>query len=245
MPYRVKLQNFEGPLDLLLFLIKKNEVNIYDIPIAEITRQYLEYLEIISLLDLESASDFIYLAATLIRIKAKMLLPKPPGEDEEEEEDPRLELVQRLLEYKRFKDLTPYLAENETIQRDYYPRHYFDLEIPDEDEPVDYSLTNVSLFQLMEVFKKVLEKAPKPTFHRVEILPITLEEQIEQVLDYLKAGAPLLFRDLIIDLSQRRAEAPLRLLIIVTFIAILELFKRDQILFRQQIPFGDIWIQKK
>ena len=99
MPYRVQLQNFEGPLDLLLFLIRKNEVEIYDIPVADITQQYLEYLTMIELLDLDNASEFVLMAATLIRIKAQMLLPKPELEDDEEAEDPREELVRRLLEY--------------------------------------------------------------------------------------------------------------------------------------------------
>jgi len=105
MPYRVQLQNFEGPLDLLLFLIKKNEVEIYDIPVADITQQYLEYLTMIELLDLDNAGEFVLMAATLIRIKAQMLLPKPELEDDEEAEDPREELVRRLLEYQRYKEV--------------------------------------------------------------------------------------------------------------------------------------------
>jgi len=121
MAYRVKLQNFEGPLDLLLFLIKKNEVDIYDIPIADITSQYLEYVEIIKLLDLESAGEFILLAATLIRIKAKMLLPRPQSDEEEEIIDPRMELVTRLLEYKKFKELAFKMSEIEEEQSKFLP----------------------------------------------------------------------------------------------------------------------------
>lgn len=238
MAYRVKLQNFEGPLDLLLFLIRKNEVDIYDIPIALITHQYLEYVELIKLLDLDSASEYIYLAATLIRIKAKMLLPKPETEDEEEE-DPRMELVQRLLEYKRFKDLTPFLAEQESTQRNFFSRKYFKFDLQEDEEPedVENSLNNVSLFQLMEVFKKILEKAPEPTFHRVEVISVTLEEQIEYVKGLLETQNPLLFADIMRDLLDRIS-------IIVTLIAILELHKRNQLLIKQLVPFGDIWIQK-
>ncbi|MCI0447359.1 segregation/condensation protein A, partial [bacterium] len=125
MPYRVKLEAFEGPLDLLLFLIKKSEVDIYDIPIADITQQYLEYLEIITQLDLEGAGDFILVAATLIRIKAQMLLPKPPLEEGEEEEDPRAELVRRLLEYQRFKEVAVQMSDLENHQRLLFPRAFF------------------------------------------------------------------------------------------------------------------------
>src|SRR5512136_2432208 len=129
MAYKVKLESFEGPLDLLLFLIKKNEVDIYNIPVATITQQYLEYLEIIQLLDLESASDFIFMAATLMRIKAQMLLPKPSIDEEDEAvEDPRRELVYRLLEYKRFKDAAMGLAEKEDQARQLYPRGTFAIE---------------------------------------------------------------------------------------------------------------------
>ena len=120
MPYRVQLDEFEGPLDLLLFLIKKNEVEIYDIPIAEITKQYLEYVALLEIMDLENAGEFVLMAATLIRIKAQMLLPKPELEDEEVE-DPREELVQRLLEYQRYKEVAGNLSDFEFKQRDYYP----------------------------------------------------------------------------------------------------------------------------
>jgi len=121
MTYKVKLDTFEGPLDLLLFLIKKNEVDIYDIPVSKITQQFLEYLDIIKLLDIEFASDFILLASTLLRIKAQMLLPKPSiEEDEEVVEDPRQELVYRLLEYKRFKDVAENLSEKEEFARTLY-----------------------------------------------------------------------------------------------------------------------------
>ncbi|MCK5738699.1 segregation/condensation protein A [bacterium] len=239
MPYRVRLQNFEGPMDLLLFLIHKNEVDLLDIPVALITRQFLEYVELIKLVDLESASDFILLAATLIRIKAKMLLPKPETEDDEEEEDPRFELIQRLLEYKRFKDITPELAEREMLQRDYFSRNYFKFE--DEEEPeevVEESLNDVSLFKLMEIFKLALEKAPKLTFHRVEMLNVTLEEQVIFLQSCLKEKSQILFADVMTQLEGK-------IMIIVTFIAILELVRRDEILVKQMQTFGDIWIQKK
>ncbi|MCI0515089.1 segregation/condensation protein A [candidate division KSB1 bacterium] len=238
MSYRVRLQNFEGPLDLLLFLIKKNEVDIYNIPIALITKQFLEYLELITTLDLEGASEFIYLAATLIRIKAQMLLPRDDNGEDEDEEDPRMELVQRLLEYKRFKDVTPNLAEHERTQRDYYGRTYFKFDIADIDETLDDSLTDVTLFQLMEVFRRTLENAPKTTFHRVEIDPVTVEEQIDYIVNMLEAKRHVLFSDIMANLKER-------LIIIVTFLAILELIRREKILIKQAAPFEEIWIQIK
>ncbi len=238
MSYRVRLQNFEGPLDLLLFLIKKNEVDIYNIPIAFITKQYLEYLELITIMDLESASEFIYLAATLIRIKVQMLLPRTENGEEEDEEDPRMELVQRLLEYKRFKDVTPNFAERERLQRDYYGRTYFKFDIADIDETLDDSLTDVTLFQLMEVFRRTLENAPKTTFHRVEIDPVTVEEQINFIINMLEARRHVLFSEVMASLNER-------LIIIVTFLAILELIRRDKILIKQAAPFEEIWIQIK
>jgi segregation and condensation protein A len=239
MAYRVKLTNFEGPLDLLLFLIKKNEVDIYDIPIADITQQYLEYVAIIHMLDLEGAGDFILMAATLIRIKAQMLLPRTPEESEEEEEDPRQELVRRLLEYQRYKEVAGQLEELEASERHYFPRVYFDL----NDDGSDYgdwmaSLAgNVSLFDLMTVFKQVLMRMPKDTQHKVEHIPITVEEQIQYILQELEISKQLLF----ITLLQKM---PSKIFIIVTFIALLEMIKRGMVTATQSGPFGEIWIHK-
>src|SRR4030042_830004 len=128
MSYQVKLQVFEGPLDLLLFLIKKNEIDIYDIPIAVITQQYLEYLEMMKNLDLDVAGEFLLMAATLLLIKSKMLLPTPeeqPAEGEQEEEDPRAELVRRLLEYQRFKEAAQQLVKGPLLDREVFVRSFF------------------------------------------------------------------------------------------------------------------------
>ncbi len=122
MSYKVKLEVFEGPLDLLLYLIKKEEVNIYDIPIAKITDQYLEYLELMQLMDLDIAGEFLVMAATLMHIKSRMLLPPDQLEEEEAEEDPRAELVRRLLEYKKFKEAASQLATMESQQKHFFPR---------------------------------------------------------------------------------------------------------------------------
>src|SRR3990172_8797775 len=147
MSYRIKLQEFEGPLDLLLFFIKRDELDIYDIPISRITKEFLEYIHFMQELDLEVAGDFIVMAAELMQIKVRMLLPREPGE--EEEEDPRAELVRRLLEYKRYKEMTTYLSALETEQSKLYYRQGFHsdpkrLTLEDQEE----SLKNITMFNL-------------------------------------------------------------------------------------------------
>jgi len=235
MAYRIKLQNFEGPLDLLLFLIKKNEVDIYDIPIAEITKQYMGYVEIIQLLDLEGASEFILLAATLIRIKAKMLLPRPKSEDDEEEVvDPRLELVTRLIEYKRFKELAFKLSDIEDEQSKVFQRGFLPDKDVESEDGIDLD-ADVSLFTLITVFKQVLERIPKESFHHVEDIQISLEEQIEFIYTHLRRVNQISFVDLIAHIQSK-------LIVVVTFMALLELIKRGEIIARQSMPFGEIWI---
>ncbi|MCG3121110.1 MAG: Segregation and condensation protein A [bacterium] len=239
MAYRVKLTNFEGPLDLLLFLIKKSEVDIYDIPIASITQQYLEYVAILQMLDLEGAGDFILLAATLIRIKAQMLLPKSPESEEEEEEDPRQELVRRLLEYQRYKEVAENLFVFEANERFLYARGHFDLNFDDHDfsDWVDYSKGEVSLFDLMAVFKQVLMRVPKDIQHTVERIPIGVEDQIEYLQQELQIRKQLLF----IAVLQK---LPSKIYMIVTFIALLEMIRRGLVSATQSGPYGEIWINK-
>lgn len=237
MRYRVQLQNFEGPLDLLLFLIKKNEVNIYDIPIAKITQQYLEYLEIIELLDLENAGDFVLMAATLIRIKVQMLLPRPVLE-EEEVEDPREALVKRLLEYQEYKKLAISLADLEKKQRDFFPRKNFEFELENALKGHEDNVKHeVTLFDLMAVFTEVLKKIPPKTHYTVERIPITIEEQSKFIMDYLDVHKEVLFTDLLAQINER-------IILIVTFVALLELVKRKRVQLNQNKPFAEIWIHK-
>jgi len=237
MSYRVRLENFEGPLDLLLFLIRKNEVDIYDIPIAEITKQYMEYLEIIKILDLEFAGDFIILAATLIRIKVQMLLPRPQyDEDEEELIDPRMELVTKILEYKRFKEVAHKLHDLEETQLDIYPKGYLDFDKDDLQEDESPLTGNISLFSLIQAFKQAIDNIPKETFHEVHDIKINTEEQIEFILSTLELQRQFSFRELISQFNDK-------IIMIVTFIALLELIKRGQIIVKQANPFGEIWIR--
>lgn len=237
MAYRVKLQNFEGPLDLLLFLIKKNEVDIYDIPVAEITSQYLKYVEIIKLLDLESAGEFILLASTLIRIKARMLLPRPQSDEEEEIIDPRMELVTRLLEYKKYKELAFKMSELEEKQSKIFSRGYYDELQHEAKEEIELDV-DVTIFSLISTFKQVLDRMPKETFHHVEVIPISLEEQIEYILNQFVNGKQMTFFELVSQLRDR-------LVVVVTFIALLELIRRGELKIRQSKSFGEIWIARK
>ena len=237
MAYRIKLNIFEGPLDLLLFLIRKNEVDIYDIPIASITKQYLEYLEIMKMLDLEGAGDFILLAATLIRIKAQLLLPKDPDADDEDEEDPRQELVRRLLEYQQYKAAASSLNELEIEAQNYFGRGYFDYDfskIPDE---YVENTGEVGLFDLMSAFKKVLLRIPRETQHTVEQIPVTIQDQIDYVLQELELNKQVLFMKLVEKL-------PDKIYMIVTFIAILEMIRQGIITATQSSTFGEIWIKQ-
>jgi len=236
MPYRVHLDKFEGPLDLLLFLIRKSEVDISDIPMADITKQYLEYLEVLQFLDLENAGEYLLMAATLIRIKAKMLLPKPELEDDEAE-DPRDELVQRLLEYQSYKEVAGSLSDFEDKQRGIFSKGHFHFDSDDEgDEPAEEPVSGeVSLFDLMSVFLDVMKRTPPITQHHVERIPVTIEDQSKYILDYLDKHGETQFAELISEIKER-------IILIVTFVAILELVKSRQLRLNQNNPFSEIWI---
>ncbi len=236
MPYRVQLEKFEGPLDLLLFLIKKNEVDIYDIPIADITQKYLAYLEIIEFLDLENAGEFVLMAATLIRIKVQMLLPKPEV-DEEEVGDPRAELVQRLLEYQRFKEVAEQLDDLEQTQSSFYQKLNYEFDPAAISSEAQAEGREVTLYDLMAVFVDVLKRVPPITQHTVERIPVTIEEQSAFILNYLdkRESAPL--TDLMTQIKER-------IILIVTFVALLELVKNKRLQLTQNQPFSEIWIRK-
>ena len=215
MGYRVKLDIFEGPFDLLLYLIRKHEIDIYDIPIHLITRQFLDYLELMKILDLEIAGEFIEVVAILMNIKARMLLPRPVGVSEDEYEDPRAELVEKLIEYKRFKDAAAELSRDEEQQRLLYPRTYFPkIEVPQEDDPDTY-LQDVTLFDLLLAFKRALDNMPKVTYHEVRRIDVTIEQQTAFIIDRLDRQRMVLFSELMTELGEK-------IIIIVTFLALLE-----------------------
>ncbi len=232
--YSVKLPAFEGPLDLLLHLIKQNEVDIYDIPIALITRQYLEYLEVMKDLNLEIASEFLVMAATLIYIKSRMLLPPDETIETGEEEDPRAGLVQRLLEYQAFKEASGALREREEKWRNAFARPPFDKDEISK-EP-DLYLFDVNLFDLVGALRRVLSKAP-PEMVSITRELLTVKDKIALILDQIEASRTLRFDDLFKDDRTRMQ-------IIVTFLALLELLKLGLVRAHQDKEFGTIWIVK-
>lgn len=217
MTYNIKLDIFEGPLDLLLHLIKREEVDIYDIPIARITEQYLEYIEMIKEMNLDFAGEFLVVAATLVHIKSKMLLPVDTPADTEEQEgpDPRAELVARLLEYQRYKEAAAELGARPVLGRDVFLRgEPFDLEGMEENT----GLMNVNIFDLMDALKGVLARAPKDRIVELTVERFKIADKINYILELLGEAKSATFASLF-------AEGTTKGEIIVTFLAILELAK--------------------
>ena len=232
MSTHVQLEIFEGPLDLLLHLIKKNEVSITDIPIAAITEQYLATLELMQSLNLDIAGEFLVMAATLIHIKSRMLLPAGADEpDEDEGIDPRDELVRRLLEYQRYKDAASVLEQREILTRDVFIRGG-----ASEEEAGPRGFRETSIFELLGALKRVIERLPKDVFHEVTLEKITVREKMTFLLDRLHEGGSLVFETLF-DQAKTRME------IVVTFLAMLELVKVRAIRIVQEEPGGPILIE--
>lgn len=232
MSYKIRLEMFEGPLDLLLYLVKKDHLNIYDIPIAQITEQYLKYLELMKLLDLNVAGEFLVMAATLLQIKSKMLLPAEEVPQVQEEEDPRAELVRRLLEYEKFKEIAEELRKKEIEQRDIFKRPKVQGgEVPQRETEEVYF--EASLFDLITAFSQALEDVPKNLFYEVIKDEFTVEEKVHQLLHLLLVESS-------VSLSRLFTQAKNKIEIVVTFLAILELIKMKEIVARQKGLFGEI-----
>lgn len=229
--YKVRLEQFEGPLDLLLFLIKKDEIDIYHIPIAVITEQYLAYIGVLEFLNLELAGEFLVMAATLMRIKARMLLPRESA-DEEEIEDPREALVQQLLEYRRFKQAASDFEAMEYQRKMLFTRPDLEWEGAEPPEEVDYNL-----FDLMMALKQVLDRAEERPME-IAAEEVTIEEKMDYLRERVQPGKRVPFADLF-------AEGADRMEIIVTFLALLELLKLGTLKFRQTRSFGTIHIYRK
>ena len=230
--YKIKLDVFEGPLDLLLYLIKKDEVNIYDIPIARILDQYLEYIRLMKLFDLNVAGEFIVMAATLIQIKSKMLLPaeEHPPEEELEEDDPREELVRKLLEYKKFKEAAVLLRTKEEYRREHFVRMQKEM-------VQDGVYFEANLFDLISAFTKALKDIPKELFYEVIKDEFTVDSKIHDIL-HLLLDTPH------IHLTQLFANAKNKMEIIATFLAILELIRLKEIMVVQKRLFGEIEVMR-
>ncbi len=231
--YNIKLPVFEGPLDLLLHLIKENKVDIYDIPISLITGQYLEYIAIMKELNLEIAGEFLVMAATLIHIKSKMLLPpEEKGEAGEEAIDPRLELVQSLLEYRAYKDAASILREREEESLLVFSRE------PAEEGAAEASsepsLFDVNIFDLLGAFKKMLDSAP-PEVRMITRETLTVKDRMFMIVDLLENSESIRFEELFSDVATRTR-------LIVTFLALLELLRLGLARVYQEKDFGNIWI---
>ena len=244
MEISYKLEHFEGPLDLLLHLIEKNKVSIYDIPIVEITNQYLDYVNHMDKEDLNLVSDFLVMAATLIDIKSRMLLPREE-EEESEEEDPRTELVNRLLEYKKYKYISQELADLE----DSAGLHLFKpATVPPEvaryEPPVDLDelLDGLTLARLQTIFHQVMKRKEdkidrvRSSFGTIKKEPISLEERIGSVMDYARKHRTFRLRQIL----EQGAD---KLEVVVTFLAILELMKIGKIHLTQEHLFDDMEIE--
>lgn len=232
MSTRVELAIFEGPLDLLLHLIKKNEVNITDIPIASITEQYLATLDLMQSLSLDVAGEFLVMAATLIHIKSRMLLPAGSDEpDEDEGIDPREELVRRLMEYQRYKDAAERLEQREVLTRDVFVRSAAPLE-----EVGPRGFREVSVFELVGALKRVIDRLPKDAFHEVTLDRITVREKMTLLLDRLRTSGSVSFESLF-EAARSRME------VVVAFLAMLELVKVRAIRIFQEELAGPIIIE--
>jgi segregation and condensation protein A len=231
--YSVKLPLFEGPMDLLLHLIREQKIDIYDIPIALITRQYLEYLEMMKELNLDIAGDFLVMAATLIHIKSRMLLPIEETADTEEPEDPRLELVMKLLEYQAFKDAALGLREREDERSSLYTREPAEEEpVPEEaDQPMLFEL---NLYDLIHAFRDLLDKAPAEV-QAITRETLTMKDKMAVILENLQHRDAMRFTDLFRE-DLTRAQ------FIVTFLALLEILRLGVAKVYQEGEFGTVWV---
>jgi len=237
--YRVQLTEFEGPLDLLLFFIKRDELNIYDIPISKITQDFMGYLDAMQSLNLDVAAEFIYMASVLMSIKAKMLLPRPELLDGDPTEfDPRTELVEKLLEYKRFKEMAGEIRVFEAHRRQQHERKLFEPIAPPVINEMDDPTLRPTLFQLILAYKRVLDNIPKKTVHEIRIIPVSIEDQAAFILRKLDHAVQISFFDSVSEFQER-------IVLVVTFLAILEMARNRQISIVTKDDYNDFWISRR
>jgi segregation and condensation protein A len=241
--YSVKLPIFEGPLDLLLHLIRTNEVEVTDIPVARIAEQYIEYVELMRELNLDVAGEYLVMAATLAWIKSRMLLPPDPSEVDGEEIDPRAELVARLLEYQRFKEAAGEMGERPLLGRDVFEAHAPPIEpVPEGEREIE-----VGIFQLVEAFRNALKReGPSGVAHEVEVETVTVHERMLSVMGRLSERESCEFEELVEDAVDLMA----RPIIVTTFLAILELTRLEAVGLFQSVdemlvPQGPIHVRRK
>lgn len=237
--FRISLDEFEGPLDLLLFFIKRDELDIYNIPISRITNDFVTYIHGARNLNLEVAAEFIYMASMLMSIKAAMLLPRPELENGDADEfDPRTELVERLLEYKRIKEASLQLAEREEARLELFARgcieEYDRLVLDEMDEPVN----RPTLYHLIKAYRTVLDNMPKPMTRNVMEAPVTVREQTDLILRMLGERVQVSFTSVLEGVTQR-------LILVVTFLAVLEMCKNQRIMVLVKEGHDDFWIARR
>jgi len=237
--YKVKLEVFEGPLDLLLYLIKRDEVDIYDISIERIAKQYLEYMEAFQVLNIDLAGEFIVMAANLLYIKSRTLLPREQQmpEEDADEDDPRWELIRQLIEYKKFKEAAGQLRSREALQEKLFPRFP---STPELAPSANLLVEEVGIFDLINAFQKVLkrlENKKREDLREIFEENFTVSDKIEFLLRVIYDGIPVRFDECF-------AEAANRAEIVVTFLAMLELIRLKQLRVRQENHFEDIWIER-
>ena len=233
MSYQVKLENFEGPMDLLLYFIRRDELDIYDIPIGQITKDFVDMIEEWKRMNMLIAGEFIVMAASLMRVKAKMMIPRPELDDEGVIIDPRTELMQQLIDYKRFRDAAEMLDSIAEERTHVVPRQFEqDIKVLDSDE-IGSLLRDVTLYDLARVFKEAMENRPIMSQFELSREPIKLEQQKEFLFKYFDGDGRLKFSTLLINLKTR-------LEIIVTFLAILDLVREGTCTLEQNDVFDDI-----
>ena len=235
--YKVQLNNFEGPIDLLLYFIRRDELDIYDIPISEITREFVRTVEEWKKMHLHVAGDFIVMASTLMRIKAKLLLPRPELDDEGAIIDPRTELIQQLVEYKRFKNAAELLGNLSSERELNFPRQ---LEPSLEEDIQNFEeniIINASLYDLAKVFKNAIDNMPVVSQFELSREPVKLEEQKEFILKHFDGDGRLKFSTILYNLDTRMK-------IVVTFLAILDMVREGLCSLQQNEIFGELELQK-
>ena len=232
--YKIKLNTFEGPLDLLLFFIRRDELDIYDIPISQITKEFIDYLHLLETLDLEVAGDFLLMAATLMQVKVRMLLPKDIDE-KGEEIDPRADLVNALIEYKRYKEMSDEFSFLEASQRKISYRANFKNDETETQPELDTLMKNISIYDLIKAFQNAIMEKPKEVVHEVEKLNVSIDEQIAYIMEKVKVIGRINFINLVKGITAK-------IKIVVTFIALLELIKMGEIGLQESPNFNDFEI---
>jgi len=229
--YRVNLEVFEGPFDLLLYLIKKNDLDVYDIPIAFVLEEYMRYLDTLKDLDIDLAGDFLLMAAEMAHIKSRMLLPEDSVEEEILEDDPRADLVRRILEYQQFKEASEDLTKRDVLGRDVFVQQALEkMEVPDNGS------IEGNVYELVEAFSKILQKIPASEYHAVAVDRISVNERIYQIIGRIKKGMTIMLEDLLVGNLGKYD-------VVVTFLALLEMSKLRMIKIYQSAVCGPIHIQ--